>query len=281
MSRRILSGACMILLLVVGLTACGGPPVVSPQPSEPPTSLPASDTPTPRPVPATPTAIEPSDTPTAEPSRTVAAMPTAMSPTMSPAPSPTAGVVVSLDSIRLELQPIVGGLAEPVGIANAGDGSGRLFILEKVGRIRIVQDGKLAANSFLDITDRVRSSGSEQGLLGLAFHPDHARNGLFFVDYINRQGNTVVARFKVGTDPARADPASETTVLTIDQPAANHNGGHLAFGPDGYLYVGTGDGGREGDPFHTGQDGQTLLAKMLRLDVDGGQPYAVPRDNPM
>ncbi len=183
-------------------------------------------------------------------------------------------------SIRLELQRIVGGLETPVGIANAGDGSGRLFILEKVGRIRVVQAGTLLPGPFLDITDRVGPSQNEQGLLGLAFHPRYAANSLFFVNYTDRQGNTVVSRFSTSSDPAKADPASEAMLLTLVQPAGNHNGGHLAFGPDGYLYIGTGDGGASGDRFGNAQNGQTLLGAMLRLDVDGGQPYAVPASNP-
>jgi glucose/arabinose dehydrogenase len=175
---------------------------------------------------------------------------------------------------------VVGNLETPVGISHAGDGSGRLFILEKVGRIRVVQAGTLLPVPFLDITDRVGSSQSEQGLLGLAFHPGYANNGHFYTNYTDQQGRTVVSRFSVGSDPAQADANSEAVLLILDQPAGNHNGGHLAFGPDGYLYIGTGDGGASGDKFGNGQNGQTLLGAMLRLDVDGGQPYAVPADNP-
>lgn len=167
-----------------------------------------------------------------------------------------------------------------MGIANAGDGSGRLFTLEKVGRIRIVRNEALADIPFLDISDRVGSSASEQGLLGLAFHPNYEENGLFFVNYTDQQGDTVIARFSVSADPDRADPASETVILRLEQPARNHNGGHLAFGPDGYLYIGTGDGGAANDRFGNGQNGGTLLGAMLRLDVDGSEPYAVPADNP-
>jgi glucose/arabinose dehydrogenase len=175
---------------------------------------------------------------------------------------------------------VAGGLEIPVGISHAGDGSGRLFILEKVGRVRVVQGGALLPGPFLDIADRVGSSQSEQGLLGLAFHPGYAGNGHFYINYTDLQGRTVVSRFSVSGDPARAEPGSEVVLLTLDQPAGNHNGGHLAFGPDGYLYIGTGDGGASGDKFGNGQNGQTLLGAMLRLDVDGGQPYGVPADNP-
>jgi glucose/arabinose dehydrogenase len=155
-----------------------------------------------------------------------------------------------------------------------------MFILEKVGRIRVYQDGTLIDTPFLDVTDRVGAASSEQGLLGLAFHPRYAENGLFFVNYTNGEGNTVVSRFSVSADPGRADPGSEVVLLTVDQPERNHNGGHLAFGPDGFLYVGLGDGGAAGDKFGNGQNGQTLLGALLRLDVDGGQPYGVPEGNP-
>ncbi|MFC2036502.1 PQQ-dependent sugar dehydrogenase [Chloroflexota bacterium] len=180
----------------------------------------------------------------------------------------------------MELQSIVAGLDTPVSIANAGDKSQRLFIVEKSGRIRILHNGKLSDSPFLDIGDRMRSSASEQGLLGLAFHPHYADNGFFFVNYTDTQGDTVVSRFSVSSNRDQADPASETVLLTLDQPADNHNGGHLAFGPDGYLYIGTGDGGAAGDRFGNGQNGQTLLGAMLRLDVDSGLPYAIPPDNP-
>jgi glucose/arabinose dehydrogenase len=141
------------------------------------------------------------------------------------------------------------------------------------------------AAPLLDISDRVGSGGSEQGLLGLAFHPNYAQNGLLFVNYADLQGNTVVSRFSMAPgweqgSPLAADPGSETPLLRLEQPAANHNGGHLAFGPDGYLYIGTGDGGAAGDQYGNGQNGATLLGAMLRLDVNSGEPYTIPADNP-
>jgi glucose/arabinose dehydrogenase len=183
-------------------------------------------------------------------------------------------------AVELELVLVVAGLDTPVGIANAGDGSGRLFVLEKRGRIQVVRDGAVMSTPFLDITGRVGSSQNEQGLLGLAFHPDYAESGRFFANYTNRAGDTVVSRFSVAADPNRADPASEVVLLTLDQPAGNHNGGHLAFGPDGYLYIGTGDGGGAADQYRNGQNGQTLLGAMLRLEVNRAEPYAIPEGNP-
>ncbi len=178
-------------------------------------------------------------------------------------------------------QPVVSGLQSPIGLANAGDGSGRLFVIEQPGRVRTVQGGLLSPDSFLDITDRVGSQGFEQGLLGLAFHPDYAENGYLFVNYTDLQGNTVIARFARSTgDANRADPSSEVRLLQISQPYANHNGGMVAFGPDGYLYLGLGDGGAAGDPQENAQSLGTLLGKILRIDVDNGQTYGIPSDNP-
>ncbi len=175
-------------------------------------------------------------------------------------------------------QMIISGLQRPVDLQ--ADGSGRLFVIEKPGRIRILQDGQLLDQPFLDITDRVGSKGNEQGLLGLAFHPQYAENGRFFVNYTNNDGDTVLARFQVSTDPNSADPNTELRLLGVDQPFANHNGGVLAFGPDGYLYAGLGDGGSAGDPRGNGQNTNTLLGKILRMDVDSAEPYVVPSDNP-
>ncbi|MCW5848603.1 MAG: PQQ-dependent sugar dehydrogenase [Anaerolineae bacterium] len=200
--------------------------------------------------------------------------------TATPTPVPTATPAFDPAGLHLRLEPVASGLASPVGVTQAGDGTGRLFVVEKRGTIRIVRGGTVVAPPFLDITPLVRSSGFEQGLLGLAFHPRYRDNGLFFVNYTNRDGNTVIARYRVSSNSDRADPDSAVTVLGVDQPYSNHNAGHLAFGPDGYLWVGLGDGGSGGDPRGNGQNPAVLLGKMLRLDVDSGEPYRVPPDNP-
>ena len=183
------------------------------------------------------------------------------------------------DPAKYDWQMLTGGLNRPVGLTNAGDGSGRLFVLEQEGLIRIVQDQELLAEPFLDIRDRVGSNANEQGLLGLVFHPQYTQNGYLYVNYTDQNGGTVIARFSISADPGLADPESEVRLLQIPQPYGNHNGGALAFGPDGYLYIGTGDGGSGGDPQGNGQSLDTLLGKILRLDVDNGEPYAVPADN--
>lgn len=180
---------------------------------------------------------------------------------------------------------VVGGLDNPVYITHAGDGSGRLFVLEQGGLISIVKNGTLNPKPFLDVSelipdDVIRGGYTERGLLGLVFHPDYAKNGLFFIDYTNREGNTVIARYHVkASDPNQADPASVKIILTVKQPYENHKGGQLAFGPDGYLYIGLGDGGSLRDPDGNGQKTSTLLGKILRIDVNA-DTYTVPPTNP-
>ena len=193
-------------------------------------------------------------------------IPTGSDPPVSEAPP-------AFELVRLDLQ-----FSDPVHLA-APAGDPRLFVVEQAGRIRIVRDGVLVEPPFLDIADRV-STGSERGLLSVAFHPDFSTNGRLFVNFTDLQGATRIERYRVGADPDIADPQSAELVLSIEQPYANHNGGHLLFGPDGYLYIGMGDGGRGGDPLGSGQDRQTLLGTILRLDVDGMEPYAIPPDNP-
>ncbi len=183
------------------------------------------------------------------------------------------------------LERVVGGLALPVAITHAGDGSGRLFVTEQRGTVRVVEDGRLLDTPFLDLRALVRDGG-ERGLLSLAFHPGYRDNGLLFVYYTDTAGDTVVARYQVGDDPNLVDPDSATVVLTWPQPFGNHNGGQLAFGPSGFLYVGLGDGGSGGDPLEAGQRLDTLLGKILRLDIDclqgcaDGAGYGIPNDNP-
>jgi glucose/arabinose dehydrogenase len=191
--------------------------------------------------------------------------------------------VAPLSGVMLE--PVVLGLAEPIGITNAGDGSGRLFVNERGGRIRIVDgDGSLRGRDFVDLSGRLEAGG-ERGLLGVAFHPDFAANGRVFVHYSRRgDGATIISELTASADRSSADPASERIILTLGQPFANHNGGQLAFGPDGYLYIGLGDGGSGGDPFGNAQNRGVLLGKILRIDVDGphapGKEYGLPDDNP-
>ncbi|MCA1899381.1 MAG: PQQ-dependent sugar dehydrogenase [Chloroflexi bacterium] len=178
-----------------------------------------------------------------------------------------------------EWQPIVSGLYRPVDIQPANDGSGRLFILEKNGRIRVYKNGQLLEAPFLDLSDRVNEGGNEMGLLGLAFHPDYEKNGYFYVNYTGAGGHTRISRFQ--SDGDSADKTSETVLLLVEQPYQNHNGGALAFGPDGRLYAALGDGGSAGDPQKNGQNPNSLLGKILRLDVtDGSSPYVLPSDNP-
>ncbi len=175
---------------------------------------------------------------------------------------------------------VASGLSSPIGLVHAGDRSNRLFILEQKGLIRILQDGQLLPTPFLDIRSRIGSEKNEQGLLGLAFHPNHAENGTFFISYTDPNGNSVISHLQISTEPNIADPNSENPILRVNQPYGNHNGGHILFGPDGYLYIGLGDGGSGGDPEGNGQNLSTLLGNMLRLDIDNDSPYAIPPDNP-
>ncbi|MEW5867760.1 MAG: PQQ-dependent sugar dehydrogenase [Chloroflexota bacterium] len=263
----------IILLLVFMLVACSGtgntpnPTASSATLSPSPTAMPVATNPSP----ATATAESPT-------SQVVILTPTQISPTQTEPPTSVQGFP---DSATYGWQPIVAGLQSPIGLANAGDGSGRLFVIEQPGRIKIIRDNLPLPTPFLDITDRAGSQGFEQGLLGLAFHPQYPQNGYFYVNYTDLQGNTIIARFQTSLeDPNRADPGSEARLLQIPQPYANHNGGSVVFGPDGYLYLGLGDGGSAGDPQGNGQSLNSLLGKILRIDVDHQHPYAIPPDNP-
>lgn len=206
------------------------------------------------------------DAPTANP----------VNPVIHPSATPPAASFPDPESYTW--RQIVSGLDKPLGLTHAGDE--RLFILEQPGLIRILREGQLLPVPFLDIRSLVQDDASERGLLGLAFHPQFAQNGFFYVNYTGRGGETIIARFRVEENPDLADPESEQILMRIAQPYANHNGGGLAFGPDGRLYIGTGDGGSGGDPQGNAQDPNSLLGKMLRIDVDQGNPYAIPGDNP-
>jgi glucose/arabinose dehydrogenase len=188
--------------------------------------------------------------------------------------------------VTVTLTPVVSGLNAPLGLQDVNDGTGRLFVLQQAGTIRIIQNGALVATPFLDITPRV-TSGGETGLLGLAFHPAYAQNGRFFVHYdrtVGGQLQSVISEFaRSATDPNAADPNSERILLTVNQPFPNHKGGQMNFGPDGFLYIGLGDGGSEDDPQGNGQNTNTMLAKLLRIDVNTtspGKQYGIPADNP-
>jgi glucose/arabinose dehydrogenase len=200
-----------------------------------------------------------------------------------PSSSPRPVLPTGPDRLRLAL--VADGLVDPIGITAANDGSGRLFVNERGGRIRVIgPDGHLQAGAFVDLGNRL-TAGGERGLLGVAFHPEFAGNRRLFVHYSRAgDGATVVSELRASADLATADPSSERVLLTVAQPFANHNGGQLAFGPDGYLYIGLGDGGSGGDPLGNGQNRNVLLGKILRIDVDaepqGGRAYALPADNP-
>lgn len=207
--------------------------------------------------------------------------------------TPTAAPATSAADIRLEL--IADGLVAPVGLVSPGGGGDPSFVFDQTGPIRMLRDGQLLGQLWLDLTDRLARLNpeyDERGVLGLAFHPGYAQNGRFFAYYsappTNAEDNHDNVLSEFHADPAgdRADPASEREVLRFGQPQANHSGGGLGFGPDGFLYLGTGDGGGRGDadvghaPGGNAQDPTRLLGKVLRIDVDGAEPYAIPPDNP-
>lgn len=182
-----------------------------------------------------------------------------------------------------QLEIFIQGLSAPLGLENANDGSDRIFIVEKGGRIKIIENGNVLATPFLNISTLI-STGGEQGLLGLAFHPDYSVNGYFYVHYTDLDGDSQISRFIRSADPNVANAASEFSVLTVTQPFGNHNAGALRFGPDGYLYIAMGDGGDGGDPGNRAQTRTELLGKMLRIDIDveppSSDPYVIPPDNP-
>jgi glucose/arabinose dehydrogenase len=230
----------------------------------------------------------PSASPSTSPASCVAPTPAASAPAGSGAPSPAASADTSgsfdPQAVTVNVAVAICGFDSPVDVTNAGDGSGRLFVLEQAGRIRLVKGGVLVEPPFLDITGRI-ASGGERGLLGLAFHPDYPTDPRFFVNYTDRDGNTVVSQFTVsGADRDLGDPDSEVVLMHIAQPFANHNGGAVVFGPDGMLYIATGDGGSGGDPQGNGQRLDTHLGKILRIDVNvvpgSSKAYQVPAENP-
>jgi len=172
------------------------------------------------------------------------------------------------------------GLSSPVAIEHP-PGDTRMFVVQQSGAIRIINpDGTIKPTNFLTLTTATISTGGERGLLGLAFHPNYATNGYFYLNYTNTAGNTVIARYTVSNNPDVANASSAFQILTVAQPFSNHNGGTLRFGPDGYLYIGMGDGGSSGDPGNRAQNINENLGKMLRIDVDSASPYGIPADNP-
>ncbi len=264
--RAAVAAAAVVLLA----TACtdGGASTTT---ATPPTTAPAT-------TPSGPATTAPLPTTTAPPPPTTGAA-TTMAPPTTPATTAaptTTTTTIPFADVRLRFEPVADGLGQPVFLT-APPGDPRLFVVDQEGRILVVTAG--AAEVFLDVADLV-SREREQGLLGLAFHPRYPDDPRFFVNYTDGAGRTRIVAYRVSADPDRADPASAQEVIAIPQPARNHNGGMVAFGPDGMLWVGMGDGGGSGDRFGHGQRPGTLLAAMLRLDVDGAAPYAIPADNP-
>ena len=251
-----LPGRIVSLLMGLSLAACGAP---APTPSDE----------------AVPTATsEPAPTPTPS------ASPPTPSRAATPTPVPTLAPIAD-DPPALALEAVASGLADPIGIAT--DPDGWLLVQEQNGRVIAVELSSGATSVALDLTDRVRGGG-ERGLLGLALHPDWPDDGRAFVHYSDRNGDTVLSEFRSADAtgaPPRLDAGSERVLMTVDQPFSNHNGGQLAFGPDGHLWLGLGDGGSGGDPMGNGQNPTALLGKVLRLDVGApGGGYGVPEDNP-
>lgn len=273
----------ILLIGVLALSACG--PTDGQQPTQagqPTQSVPnTADNPTQAEPTTEDTQPTESAPPDAEPQQTQPPAGETESPIATEEPTVEAASVTEFpDPNGYTWAEVVSGLERPLDLVEPPDGSGRLLLVEKPGRILVLQDNNLLPEPFLDIRDRVNINGNEQGLLGIALHPNYQENGYFYLNYTGQGGSTFISRFTTTDDPNRADPGSEKILLTFEQPFENHNGGVVAFGPDGYLYIGTGDGGSRNDPQDNGQSLDTLLGKILRIDVDGGDPYAIPADNP-
>jgi glucose/arabinose dehydrogenase len=193
-------------------------------------------------------------------------------------PAVAAAAEQASKDVTLAVEQVVSGVDHPVHLS-APAGDPRLFIVEQPGRIRVVEDGNLLVTPFLDIAGKVRSGG-EQGLLSVAFHPHYSANGFLFVNYTDNNGDTRIERYTVSANRNAADPRSAKLILSVDQRYSNHQGGLNLFGPDGMLYIGMGDGGNQGDPHRNGQNRNALLAKLLRINVDRGDPYSIPSANP-
>ncbi|MCX6021203.1 MAG: PQQ-dependent sugar dehydrogenase [Chloroflexi bacterium] len=271
-----------LLVLMAALTACTQTP--PPSPTSSPAPAPATvASPSPQPTISAPATVLPAPASgTALPSG--GATPGAATSTSAPAATltPTAAppAVFNPAAFKLELTTVVAQMKQPLFVTHAGDGSGAIYVVEKAGVVRVVTGGAVRPAPFLDITSLVRSVESERGLLGLAFHPNYRTNRQFFVDYTDLKGDTVIARYAATSEGASADLGSAKVLLNIPQPFANHNGGMLAFGPDGMLAIGMGDGGSGGDPQGNGQRRDRLLGKLLRIDVNRGDTYDIPADNP-
>jgi glucose/arabinose dehydrogenase len=257
----------VFLAAILGLSACGG---LATQDVSTPTPIQAAQiSPTITSTLPEPTRVIETSTPTPQPEPTPTDLPTVQEPAVNRFP----------ETDVLGWQQVASGLSSPVGLAAAGDGSGDLYIVEQAGKIRVFKDRELLNEPLLDISDRVSCCG-ERGLLGLAFHPQYTEKRQFFVNYTDLNGDTVIARFEADPELNQADPASGMKLLIIEQPYGNHNGGGMAFGPDGFLYIATGDGGSGGDPQGNAQNKDSLLGKLLRIDINQVEGYAIPPDNP-
>jgi glucose/arabinose dehydrogenase len=237
---------------------------------------------TPRPSPTAPAATETSvDVPTEQ--NTVVVPETEMAPTETNQPTETVqpqSVDTFPNAAEFTWAPYLEGITRPTDLTAPNDGTGRIFILEQAGIVRVARDGEFLPEPFLDIRGRVGDQANEQGLLGLAFHPDYADNGYFFTNYTDTSGTTIISQWQVTGDPDVGDPDSEQILMRVQQPFGNHNGGGVKFGPDGYLYLALGDGGSGGDPQNHGQNPGTLLGTLLRIDPDLNGGYTIPEDNP-
>lgn len=273
----------LLIGLAIGIAACNE---AHPSPVFLPTSTPLPATPTSSPSLSTSPATAETATvvPTTADVSQITDTPDSSQVTDTPDGSRVTPTVPRAFPPTIGLEQWLTGFEDPVYLTYASEASpwdSRLIVVERPGRILVIENGQVQPLPLLDIVDRVGSQSSEQGLLSVAFPPDFDASQVFYVNYTDNRGNTVVARYQLlDTNPPQGDPASEHKLLEISQPAGNHNGGQLQFGPDGYLYIGTGDGGRAGDPWGNAQNPQELLGKMLRIEVGASDTYRMPGDNP-